>query len=701
MYRLFVSLRTSHRWPGALALWGALALPGHALELQDVDFYTGGPNRADVLLRFDGPPPAPTAFVLDQPPRLAIDIPGSGSALRPAMIETGSELVERVTAAAANDRTRVVIELGQTLAHRVQVEGDAIRVALGDEAPATARAPAASDQPAVRNVDFRRGPDGAGRVVVTLSAPGAVADVRERGGKVLVDLAGTALPPQLAEHLDVMDFDTPVESIDVRDTGSGVQLAITPAGAYERALYQNGNRVTLELRRPVQAKRQSSSGKPVFTGEPVSLNFQNVETRAVLQILADIAGKNLVVSDSVTGTVALRLENVPWDQALSIILKTQGLATREAGNVLFIAPAAEIAERERTELESRQQRQELEPLRSEFLQVNYAKAADLAGLLKNEANSLLSPRGNVSLDPRTNTLLVQDTADRLRDIRALVTELDVPVSQVLIESRIVVAQDDFTRDIGARFGLSSFKSINGDDGIVIGGGSLEGTDVGINQSIDSLNSNGSVFPTAYPDANPSRLNVNLPASGNPASLAFAILSDNFLVDLELSALQAEGRGEVIASPRVITANQKTAAIRQGVEVPYQEATASGATSVSFKEAVLALEVTPQITPDDRVIMDLVVNRDSVGEVVPSGFGGFIPSIDTREVITQVLVDNGSTVVLGGIYEQELNQTLAKVPLLGDLPVVGAMFRQVRRVDNKSELLVFVTPKIVKEGLALN
>ncbi len=701
MYRRFVSLRIPHRWHGALVLWGALALPGHALELQDVDFYTGGPSQAAVLLRFDGPPPQPTSFALDQPPRLAIDIPNSHSALRPAMIETGSELIERVTAATAQDRTRVVIELGQALPHRVQVEGNAIRVALGSGAPTPARASAAPGQPAVRNVDFRRGPDGAGRVVVTLSSSEIVADVREQGGKILVDLPGTSLPPQLAEHLDVTDFDTPVEGIDVRDTSSGVQLAVTPAGAYERALYQNGNRVTLELRRPAQARRQSASGQPVFTGEPVSLNFQNVETRAVLQILADIADKNLVVSDSVTGTVALRLENVPWDQALSIILKTQGLATREAGNVLFIAPAAEIAERERSELESRQQRQELEPLRSEFMQVNYAKAADLAGLLKNEANSLLSTRGNVSLDPRTNTLLVQDTADRLRDVRALVTELDVPVSQVLIESRIVVAQDDFTRDIGARFGLSSFKSINGDDGIILSGGSLEGTDVGINESIDSLNSNGSVYPTAIPDANPSRLNVNLPASGNPASLAFAILSDNFLVDLELSALQAEGRGEIIASPRVITANQKTAAIRQGVEVPYQEATASGATSVSFKEAVLALEVTPQITPDDRVIMDLVVNRDSVGEVVPSGFGGFIPSIDTREVITQVLVDNGSTVVLGGIYEQELNQTLAKVPLLGDLPVVGVMFRQVRRVDNKSELLIFVTPKIIKEGLTLN
>jgi len=405
----------------------------------------------------------------------------------------------------------------------------------------------------------------------------------------------------------------------------------------------------------------------------------------VLQLLADISGRNIVVSDTVSGNVTLRLQNVPWDQAMDIVLATKGLDMRENGNVIIVAPANEIASREKADLESRKEIKALEPLYSEYLQVNYAKAADIATLLgQGGENSLLSARGTAAIDDRTNTLLLKDTADRISDIRRLVAKLDIPVKQVLIESRIVIVNDDFSRDLGIRWGFTGATNSSGKEYALTG--RAPGAE-------DVAFSGGDVTAASQSD----RYMVNLPVANPAGSFALAILDDDYLIDLELSAAQAEGNGEVISSPRVITANQKEAKIEQGVEIPYQEASSSGATTTSFKDAVLSLTVTPQITPDDRIIMDLEVTKDSVGELVSDGFGGRVPSIDTRKVTTQVLVDNGQTVVLGGIYETERGEQVSKVPYLGDIPGLGALFRSTKVVSNKSELLIFVTPKILKEG----
>jgi type IV pilus assembly protein PilQ len=414
--------------------------------------------------------------------------------------------------------------------------------------------------------------------------------------------------------------------------------------------------------------------------------------RSLLQIIADVAGTNMVVSDSVNGDIAIRLQNVPWDQALDIILRTKGLGMRQQGNVMLVAPVSEIAERDKVELEAEKAKIQLAPLRTELLQVNYAKAGDIANLLKAGDNTILTERGRVTVDERTNSLLVLETREKLAEIRALVGKLDIPVRQVLIETRVVIANNDYSKELGSRFGVSAVHK-NGNHGLVSTSGSLEATD---GQVQDFLGS-GFPVPTGSLD---DRFNLSLPAAGG-GHVALAILGADYLVDLELSALQAEGRGEVISSPRVITANAKQASIEQGVEIPYQQAASSGATNISFKKAVLSLTVTPQITPDNRVIMDLNVTKDSVGQQVANTFGGSIPSIDTREVNTQVLVENGNTVVLGGIYEQENRTSVTKIPFLGDVPLLGALFRNKRTVSNKDELLIFVTPKILQEGLKVN
>ena len=437
----------------------------------------------------------------------------------------------------------------------------------------------------------------------------------------------------------------------------------------------------------------------VYEGEKLTLNFQDIETRAVLQLLADVSGRNIVVSDTVQGNVTLRLQGVPWDQALDIVLATKGLDMRENGNVIIVAPSEEIAARELADLESRKEIKELEPMLAEYLQVNYAKASDLADLISggNGGKTLLSDRGSVGIDERTNTLLLQDTVDRIASIRKLVATLDIPVRQVLIESRIVVVNDDFSRDLGIRWGATVVKESG--DGIITTSGGANATDGVVNDAADNINTTGTPFPVGIPNLD-DRFNINLPVANPAGRFALAILDDDYLIALELSALQAEARGEVVSSPRVITANQKEANIKQGVEIPYQEASSSGATTTQFKEAVLSLTVTPQITPDDRIIMDLLVTKDSVGEVIATERGGTVPSIDTRSIETQVLVNNGQTVVLGGIYETEQGETVTKVPFLGDIPFVGYLFKSTRVTSEKSELLIFVTPKILKEGSSI-
>lgn len=703
-----------------LAGFGAATAAAQApgLQLQDVQVQALPGNKVELELKLSGTAPEPLAFTIENPARIALDLPNTAIALSTRRKDVGVGALSTVLAAESGGRTRIVLNLDTMVPYETRVAGNSVYVTLGSPgsvstgttfaaagSAAPSAAPAAAVQAAGRsisNVDFRRGERGGGRVVVNLSDVGTPVDVRKEGNQVVLNFAGTTLPDALMKRLDVSDFATPVDTIDVMRVGNNARMVIAAHGAFDELAYQSDQVFTVEIqpvvKEAVERKATLFSPDKQYSGERLTLNFQDIETRAVLQLLADVSGRNIVVADTVQGNVTLRLQSVPWDQALDIVLATKGLDKRQNGNVMIIAPSDEIAAREKADLESRKEIQELEPLVSEFVQVNYAKAEDLAELIKGKnQNSLLSGRGSVALDERTNTLLVQDTADRIGDIRRLVTTLDIPVRQVLIESRIVVVRDDFTRDLGVRWGVTAVSDHS--DGLIATTGSANGTGTIVDSAVDNINNNGNPFPVDLP-ALADRFNVNLPVASPAGRLAVALLDDDFLVDLELSALQAEGRGEVISSPRVITANQKEASIRQGVEIPYQESSSSGATTTQFKEAVLSLTVTPQITPDDRIVMDLLVTKDSVGQVITNERGGQVPSIDTRSVETQVLVNNGQTVVLGGIYETEQGEDYRKVPFLGDIPGIGYLFRSTTRTSNKSELLIFVTPKILKEGSSI-
>jgi type IV pilus assembly protein PilQ len=657
------------------------------VTLDDVSYSSLPGDRVQVELILSERVDEPLSFAIDNPARVALDFPGVSLNLPRKTSQIGVGMARSVTAVEASGRTRVVLNLVKLVPYSMKVADN--RVLITVEGAATAAGPAlsagqmaAGARGAIENVDFRRGAEGEGRVIVTLSDPSTVIDSREEGGRIIIEFLNVALPERLQRRLDVIDFATPVQVVETLQQGANVRMTVEPSGVFEQLAYQSDDLFTLEVKPVSQAEQElAAKAKVGFTGERLSLNFQNIEVRAVLQLIADFTELNLVASDTVAGNLTLRLKNVPWDQALDIILRTKGLAMRKTGNVILVAPSEEIAAREKLELESQKQIEELAPLRSEFVQVNYAKASDLASLLKAEENSLLSPRGNVTVDERTNTLLVRDTAEALDNVRNLVTTLDVPVSQVLIESRIVIADDNFNRDLGVRFGLSKTERLNTGTPVKIGtvGGGLPGdTDFG-----------GTV---SFNDGTNENLMVDLPINAPSGAIKAAIFAiPDHILQLELQAMQTEGRGEVLSNPRVITSNQSEALIEQGTDVPYQEASSSGATSTSFKKAVLSLRVTPQITPDKRVIMDLQVNQDTVGQV----FGG-VPSINTRQVATQVLVDNGDTVVLGGIFEQTKREDTEKVPFFGDLPYLGFMFKTTQTRDDKTELLIFVTPKILED-----
>jgi type IV pilus assembly protein PilQ len=483
--------------------------------------------------------------------------------------------------------------------------------------------------------------------------------------------------------------------------GNGARLVVTATGDFEQVAYQTDNQYVVEIKQRPRATAATRAEDKVYTGERLTLNFQDIDVRPLLQLLADTSGQNIVVSDSVKGRVTLRLQNVPWDQALDIVLRTKGLDMRRKDNVILVAPQAELAAHEKAELEAQKDVQDLAPLRTEFLAVNYAKASEIARLVKSAGGgSLLSARGNVSVDERTNTLLVQDTAENLTAVRNLVQTLDIPVRQVLIEARIVIVADDFSRELGVRAGFTRVSDDIRD--LFAISGSAQSTDSIMGSALDNLASTGQPFPVQVPFGNFDRYNVNMPVASPAGRIALSILDfDDFLIDLELSAAQNEGRGEIKSTPRVVTANQREAIIEQGVEIPYQESSSSGATTTQFKKAVLSLKVTPQITPDDRVILDLTVTKDSVGQLVPSATGGFVPSIDTRNIQTQVLVKDGQTVVLGGIMETERRDNVKKVPLLGDVPVIGNLFKSTNKINNRDELLIFITPKILREGSSID
>ena len=726
--RIFRTDRSAARsgWKGRLQtlLWSLVLLTGSGQVLADnaieaIEFAGLSGNRVQIIMRLSQPVDDPMSFTIDNPARIALDFPATASKLEQRTQDIGVGAAKSVTAVEAQGRTRVVVNLVEMVPYETRVVDNQVILTLQDAggsavasapaaaapaaAPASSPAPAAVAGAAIQNVDFRRGEMGEGRVVVTLSDPSITVDMRQEGGKVVLDFMNSSLPERLERRLDVLDFATPVKTVDTVSRGRNVRMTIDPIGEYEHLAYQTDNQFTVEIKptskEELEARRREEFG---YTGERLSLNFQDIETRAVLQLLADFTGTNIVVSDTVTGNLTLRLRNVPWDQALDIVLKTKGLAMRQSGNVMLVAPSEELAAREKLELESQKQITELAPLYSEFIQVNYAKASELSDLLKgDEAAGLISERGSVVVDERTNTLLVQDTAQKLEEIRRLVSRLDIPVRQVLIESRIVLATDDFAKDLGVKFGLSSNdETASGADRVVIGGampGSYTYNGIVYDPVSDSLVERPIITGFEVPGGSGNEgLITNLPVADPAGAINLAIGTlGSRLLQLELSAMQAEGKGEVISSPRVITSNQQKATIRQGVEIPYQEATSSGATNIEFKEAVLSLEVTPQVTPDDRIIMDVKVNKDSVGQV----FAG-VPSVDTRSVETRVLVDNGETLVLGGIYEQTILNEVEKVPFFGDLPGLGHLFRTTRNNDEKSELLIFVTPKIVKDKMNL-
>jgi type IV pilus assembly protein PilQ len=504
------------------------------------------------------------------------------------------------------------------------------------------------------------------------------------------------MPKNLMRRYDVMDFATPVQTVDALRVEGSSRLVISAQGDFEQLAYQSDNQYTVEIK-PSAKRTAGAEEKKEYTGERLTLNFQDIDVRSVLQLLADTSGQNIVVSDSVTGNLTLRLQNVPWDQALDIVLRTKGLDKRRQDNVIIIGPTDELASREKAELAAHKEVQELSPVHTEFLQVNYAKVADLSKLIKTGTgkDSMLSARGSLSIDERTNTLLVQDTTDKLAEIRRLVQTLDVPVKQVLIEARIVVVSDTYERDLGARLGITGFTTAGA--GSLI---SVSGTNVGTDTMVQSvLPSTTGAAPTgvvALP-ALDNRYQVNLPAANTNGSIGLSILGGKHLLDLELSAAQNEGKSQTISAPRVITANQKQATILQGTEIPYQESASSGATTTQFKNAVLSLKVTPLITPDNRVVLDLDVSDDTVGAQVTSATGGSVPSIDTRQIITQVLVNDGQTVVLGGILETTKTKSANKVPFFADIPVLGNLFKSTTDINNKTELLIFITPKILREG----
>jgi len=699
-------------WVAQATMAPAIAQAASRLEKVEVNPLPG--EQLEVRLLLDGPAPQPVAFTVDNPARLSIDLPGTALALESRRVDVNAGGVDSIVAAEASGRTRLVFNLDGMQPYQMRVAGNAVIVTLGGAggasaavvptAPSVGSSAASAGATSLEKVDFRRGSDGAGRIVVRGSDPRMQASLKQEGGRIVVDFPRTQADESLLRRYDVTDFATPVSAFDVVRGPQGARIIVSAVGDFEQLAYQSDRDYVLELRPAPKGGVAQDPLKKEYKGERLTLNFQDIETRAVLQLLAETSGQNIVVSDSVQGNVTLRLQNVPWDQALDIVLRTKGLDQRRDGNVVYVAPAEELAAREKAQLASRKEITELAPLRTEYLQVNYAKAGDLASLIKTQgATSLLSDRGSLAVDDRTNTILLQDTAERLADIRRMVSTLDIPVRQVLIEARIVIVNDDFSRELGVRFGAAIVGNHGSSNGLSYIGASGLDTVPGTSGPIIDPNGNGGTGQSGSQVQTPTvaeRYMVNLPIANPAARFALTLLDSDYVVDLEITAAQNEGRGEIVSAPRVITANGKEAIIEQGVEIPYQESSSSGATTTSFKKAVLSLRVTPQVTPDDRVILDLTVNKDSVGQVVPSATGGFVPSIDTREITTQVLVDDGQTVVLGGIMETERRETVSKVPFLGDIPVLGFAFKKRSRTDNKDELLIFVTPKILREGASV-
>ena len=661
----------------------------------------------------------PAGFAISNPPRIALDFPDTGNGLGRTAQEIGDPALRSLNVVQAGNRTRVVFNLNKPQSFETQMEGNTILVTLTDQAVGTATAETqivsrfAEARPgevthALRDIDFRRGRNGEGRIIVDLSDNSTGIDIRQQGRTLVVDFLRTALPRNLERRLDVADFATPVATIDTFAQGANARMVIEPRGLWEHSAYQADNRFILEIK-PIQEdpNRLTQGTRQGYKGEKLSLNFQNVEVRAVLQVIADFTGLNIITSDTVTGSLTLRLKDIPWDQALDIIMQTKGLDMRKNGNVVLIAPRDELAVKEKQQLESRQQISELEPLQTEMFQLNYQKADAVQKLISDEKQKMLSKRGSAVVDPRTNILFVQDTAARLEEVRRVIRQIDVTVRQVLIESRIVIASDKFSRQLGVRLGVQTGFTLQRRYAGGFGG-TLSTTPVVTCTGTTCTRETRTQTPyelasgianAGYSDS--PQLNVNLPVPNPAGQLALTLinLGSGNLINLELSALEADTLGKVISSPRVVTSDNQKAHIEQGTEIPYvTPGSANAPATVQFKKAVLALDVTPQITPDNRIIMSVEIRKDAVGQFVPVQGGGSVPSIDTKNVTTQIAVNNGDTAVIGGIYEEIINNNVTKVPLLGDIPILGYVFKQTGKGIDKTELLIFLTPRIIKESV---
>jgi type IV pilus assembly protein PilQ len=668
--------------------------------IQDMQFSSLPGDKTEIRLVFDGTPPEPTGYTIEEPARIVLDMPGVESALQEKHHDLGIGNARRISVISTKDRTRAIVNLVELVNYETEIQGNTLFLTVGADGgavPSAEQMATSSDSivhkramadSRVTDVDFRRGPDGDGLVVITLSNPKAPVNVVGEGGKIKVQIRNTELPPELRRRLDVTDFATPVQIVDALQEGDHTTFTVAATGVYDYLAYQADNTLTINVSPLSEEEIDQREDVFKYSGEKLSLNFQDIEVRSVLQLIADFTDLNLVASDTVSGRITLRLKNVPWDQALELILKTKGLDKRQVGNVLLVAPAAEIAAREKLELENQKQISELAPLRTEFIQIRYASATELFNLFNSAGGSseqsIMSERGSVIVDDRTNSIILTDTADRLQEFREVIAQLDVPVRQVLIEARIVTASDNFSEELGIRWG-----------GGAVGSASPIGSRGKVGGSLTTLNELQDIVVNGSGEiTSPDDLVVDLGVTGPGAtSFGIGITGEQYILDLELSALAADGHAEVVARPKVITADKSPAIIESGTEIPYQEATSSGATSTSFKDAVLSLEVTPQITPDDRIIMQLNVKQDSVGQV----FNG-VPSIDTNEIETEVLVDNGQTLVLGGIFQTDRNVSTTKTPFLGDLPYVGRLFRRTLERDDKAELLIFITPRIIQDNL---
>ena len=690
------SVGTAIRLAGSALLALGVGLTAYAQERNSIESVTAttiGGGKVVIRATFKLPLTViPNGFTVSNPARVAIDLPNVVNGLGKSLVDIGQGDVRSMNVVEAGSRTRLVINMSKALTYAASLEGAALVIVLDGGAQSALKesaqvtrfaepAPAtASTRYSIRDVDFRRGSNGEGRVVVDLSSATTGIDIRQQGKVVMVDFVNTAVPKNLIRRLDVLDFATPVRTVDVIDQGANTRMIIEPRGQWEYSAYQTDTQFIVEVKALKDDPNKLVQGTG-YSGEKLSLNFQNIEVRAVLQVVADFTGLNIITSDTVGGSLTLRLKDVPWDQALDIILQSKGLSKRKNGNVVLIAPSDELATKEKLALEVALQTTELEPLRTESFVLSYAKAGDVRTLLSDGQQKILSKRGSVTVDPRTNTMFVQDVAARLDEVRRLLAQLDVPVRQVQIEARIVIADDNFRRQLGVRFGTSA-------------GVTADGRNIGASGSLSQANSIArGVVPTGFSAGD---LNVNLPVgAAGSLGLTFLNLGNGNVVNLEISALEADNRGKVVSNPRIVTADKRKATITQGTEIGFQTQASSGGTTTQFKPAVLSLDVTPQITPDDKIIMDLDIKKDSVGALI-----GGIPSIETRTLKTQVLADNGETVVLGGIYEQTTRTDVTKVPLLGDIPFLGNLFKTTSKRDEKTELLIFITPRIIKEQLSI-